>query len=137
MHSIGARLKVWREKKTLKQPDAATLLGVPASTYQKYEMGLRAPGAEAMECFVRAGINANWLLTGEGPMLIAELMAPPALPAINIEALEAIISGTLKIAPNAPADTLAAHCAGVYKQCIEDGLITPDGIGSGNLNVAA
>lgn len=73
MHTIGARLKAWRDLNRLKQPEAASQLGVAASTYQKYEMDLRAPGADAMECFVRAGINANWLLTGEGPMLLEEL----------------------------------------------------------------
>ena len=31
-----------------------------------------------MEAFVRAGINANWLLTGEGPMLLADLQAAPS-----------------------------------------------------------
>jgi len=38
------------------------------STFQKYEMDLRAPGADALECFVRAGVNTNWLLTDDGPM---------------------------------------------------------------------
>lgn len=68
MHSYGSRLKVWRESQKLKQPEAASLLGVPASSYQKYEMDLLAPGAKAIEGFVRAGINANWLVTGEGEM---------------------------------------------------------------------
>lgn len=33
-----------------------------------------------MEAFVRAGINANWLLTGEGPMLFKELATANAEP---------------------------------------------------------
>jgi len=76
MSTLNGRLKAWRESKRLKQEDAASLLGVPAGTYQKYEMGIRAPGAAAMEAFVTAGgINANWLLTGEGPMLLGDLQA--------------------------------------------------------------
>lgn len=68
--SIGARLKQWREYKNLKQDEASSLLRVPFSTFQKYEMDIRKPGAEAIEAFVDAGINANWLLKGEGDMLL-------------------------------------------------------------------
>ena len=57
----------------MSQKDAATHFGVTPRTYQDYERGLKAPGAGAVEAFVRAGINANWLLTGEGPMLLADL----------------------------------------------------------------
>lgn len=34
----------------------------------------------------RAGINANWLLTGEGPMLLAELQAPSVDAGTHMEA---------------------------------------------------
>lgn len=67
--TIGARIKEWRAHKNLKQDEACSLLGVPFSTYQKYEMDNRKPGAEALEAFARAGVNVNWLLTGEGKML--------------------------------------------------------------------
>ena len=74
MDGFGDRLKAWRDTKQLKQPEMATLLGMSPSTYQKYETHVRAPGAEAIEGFVRAGLNANWLLTGQGPMLLADLV---------------------------------------------------------------
>lgn len=67
------------------QKEFATHLGVSFRTYQKYEMGSVAPGAEAIEAFIRTGINANWLLTGHGPMLakdlrpIEELFSPEGL----------------------------------------------------------
>lgn len=70
VHSIGARLKVWREAANLKQGEAAGVLGLSGSTYQNYERDVRAPNTEGWEAFVRAGINANWLLTGEGEMLL-------------------------------------------------------------------
>lgn len=73
MHTIGDRLRAWREHFELSQKDASTRLRVPGRTYQDYERGVRSPGAESMEAFARAGINANWLLTGEGPMLLSEL----------------------------------------------------------------
>ena len=140
MHEICARLKLWRASKKLTQPDAATNLGVPFRTYQNYEGGASSPNTEAWLAFARAGINTNWLLTGEGPMLLADLVPPvvPAVaPGINVDALEAIIEGALKITPNAPASQIAAFSARLYKDCIDQGMITPDGIGNGNLNAAA
>lgn len=111
----------------------------PLPSLRDYELGKSIPGGEAIGGLVRAGINANWLLTGEGPMLLADWVAPapPASTRINVKALEAIIEGALKVAPNAPAAAIAAHAARVYAQCIEDGLITPEGIGQGNLESAA
>lgn len=67
--SIGDRLKQWRANKYLKQDEASAQLGIPFSTYQKYEMDNRSPGADALEKIARVGININWLLTGEGDML--------------------------------------------------------------------
>ncbi|MBA4381793.1 MAG: hypothetical protein C0406_04435 [Sideroxydans sp.] len=71
--TIGRRIREWRESIKLNQPDSAALLGIPFSTYQKYEGDLRAPGSEALECFLRAGINLNWLLTGDGQMLMSNI----------------------------------------------------------------
>lgn len=68
MHTLAAALKHWRELLKLSQAAMATQLRMPLRTYQDYERGHRAPGAEAMEAFARAGIDTNWLLTGEGPM---------------------------------------------------------------------
>lgn len=71
--TLRERLKAARQTLRLKQDEMSAKSGVPLSSYQKYELGPSLPGAEAMEGFVRAGINANWLLTGEGPMLLEEL----------------------------------------------------------------
>ena len=70
--SIGARLKEWRTLNNLKQDEASDKLGIPFSTLKKYEMNSRKPGAEAIEALVKEGVNANWILTGIGPMLIAD-----------------------------------------------------------------
>lgn len=137
MHSIGLRLKAWRESVKLSQKDAATQLRVQPRTYQDYERDLRAPGAESMEAFVRAGINANWLLTGEGPMLLADQAQLASAPKINIDALAAIIEGTLKAAPKASQEAVARQSVQFYVECIEKGLITPEGVGDGNLGNAA
>lgn len=76
MHGIGARLKLWRGQEKLTQPEAATRLGVPFRTYQNYEGGVRPPNTDAWLAFVRAGINAHWLLTGEGKMLQKPAVSP-------------------------------------------------------------
>lgn len=68
--SIADRLKQAREKFTLGQNEFASKCGVGYSTYQKYEMGLSKPGSDAIEGFVRLGLNANWLLTGKGEMML-------------------------------------------------------------------
>lgn len=98
MHSLGGRLRVWRDAKSLSQKDISTQLSIPSRTYQDYERGLRLPGAESMECFVRAGINANWLLTGEGPMLLSDLRA----------AADSFDMARLKLAIQATEEGLAA-----------------------------
>ena len=69
MHSIGSRLRVWRDLQSLKQEDAAKMIGLSPGTYQNYERDIRAPNAESMALFAAAGINTNWLLTGEGRIL--------------------------------------------------------------------
>ncbi|MBL8397488.1 MAG: helix-turn-helix transcriptional regulator, partial [Candidatus Accumulibacter sp.] len=76
MHSsVGIQLSVWRKSVGLKQEDAAALLGLSSSTYQNYERGTRRPDTDGWQKFARAGINTNWLLTGEGPMLLADHQA--------------------------------------------------------------
>lgn len=67
---------MWRKATGLQQEEAAARLDLSPSTYQNYERGTRRPDSDGWEKFARAGINTNWLLTGEGPMLIADLQAP-------------------------------------------------------------
>jgi phage repressor protein C with HTH and peptisase S24 domain len=71
MMTLGERLKAWRAEKNIGQKEASTIFGIPFRTYQNYEMDHSPPGAESMKSFIRAGINANWLLTGEGDMLLS------------------------------------------------------------------
>lgn len=57
---------------------------------------------------VRLGLNANWLLTGEGPMLLADLAAapvtPPAAPAMAYPQVTAPAApAVLHEAPTAPS----------------------------------
>jgi len=76
--TIGARLKEWRAYKHLKQREVGTLLGIHYGNYQKYELDISKPGADAIEALVKEGVNANWLLTGKGPMLMADYSTKPS-----------------------------------------------------------
>lgn len=132
MHSIGDALKAWRQQANLSQKDAATHLGVPARTYQDYERDLKAPGAGAIQAFVRAGINANWLLTGEGPMLLADLAAPApgqAASPLDSETLAYVIEEVEKILTarrlTLPAPRKAALIQLIYDYCAELGKREP------------
>ncbi len=73
VHGIGDRLKAWRLTQKHTQTSAAELLGMPMRTYQNYENDVRPPNTKAWEAFHRAGINTNWLLSGEGEMLFADM----------------------------------------------------------------
>lgn len=73
---IAERLKAARAALGLKQTEMAAQSGVSPRGYQGYEDGRSVPGGEAITGFVRLGINANWLLTGEEPMLLADLKPP-------------------------------------------------------------
>ncbi|MDO8414172.1 MAG: helix-turn-helix transcriptional regulator [Gallionellaceae bacterium] len=78
MSIIAQRLRLAREQLGLGQAEAASKFGIPISTYRKYESGPSEPGADAVAGISRAGINANWLLTGEGKMLLTEVSSARA-----------------------------------------------------------
>lgn len=139
MHGIGARLKLWRGQEKLTQPEAATCLGVPFRTYQNYEGGVRPPNTDAWLAFARAGINANWLLTGEGPMLLADLAPPEPEPVrINRGALAALLRGAIAItAQGMSVEAAADMAAEMYERALQNGEITPEGVGQGSLGNAA
>lgn len=70
MSRIADRIKAARSKLGLTQADAASKFAIPIGSLRKYESGPSEPGSEAISGFVRGGINANWLLTGEGEMFL-------------------------------------------------------------------
>lgn len=75
---IGGRLKEARSALCLTQKELVSASGVPLPSLRDYELGNRIPGGDAVAALVRAGINANWLLTGEGEMLLQASVAPQA-----------------------------------------------------------
>lgn len=74
--ALGERIKAARKAVGLTQDSLAALAGATSKRgLQDNEAGKGMPGGQMIGAMVRAGINANWLLTGEGPMLLKELGA--------------------------------------------------------------
>lgn len=66
---VGARMKAAREALRLTQDGLAKAVGGSKRGIQENEARNRVPGGDVIAGMVRLGINANWLLTGEGEML--------------------------------------------------------------------
>jgi transcriptional regulator with XRE-family HTH domain len=71
--TIGGRLTLIRGGKS--QSAFAREIGVHKNTLGNYERGDRTPDGGFLTRLVLAGFNANWVLTGDGPMLLADLEA--------------------------------------------------------------
>jgi len=118
-------LKVARAALGLSQTEAANGSGVPVGTLRKYEQGPSLPGAEAIAGFVRLGINANWLLTGEGPMLRADQPPQPApAPRINAEALSVMLEAARIAHPKADPARHAELAARFYALSVDNGTVS-------------
>ena len=68
--SFRDRLKKVREHLGLTQAQMAEKLYMPIRTYSRYESGEREPQVGALAPLISAGVNAGWLLTGEGPLMV-------------------------------------------------------------------
>jgi len=66
--SLADRIKTARNYLGKEQKEIAKLLDISFRSWQDYELGKSVPGGKVFEALARIGFNANWLLTGEGPM---------------------------------------------------------------------
>ncbi len=75
--TIGERLRTARETKEMDQGTLAERAGVVTRTLQRWEKGEQVPDGVALTRLARAtGVQASWLLTGDGEMY----PAPPPRP---------------------------------------------------------
>ncbi|WP_288330138.1 helix-turn-helix transcriptional regulator [uncultured Haemophilus sp.] len=65
---ISKRLRQVCEAKNWKITDFAEQAGIAYRTMQGYIGGEREPNAEGMTGIAKAGVNLNWLVSGEGEM---------------------------------------------------------------------
>ncbi len=78
VHLFCDRVKAWRESQGLTQGKAAKLLGMSYRTYQNLEYKVKSPRRASLAAFSGIGVNVTWLLTGEGPMRLADGAVPEA-----------------------------------------------------------
>lgn len=144
--AMAARIKAAREACGLSRPEFSEKFGCSIRTLENNEWGKNEPSAWLFKALRSLGVNANWLLTGEGPMLLGNLVAEELnrglpthgpTPAINIDCLAAIIQGTLRVSGHLPAEVLAEQIANIYKGFLDKGLLTVDGKQARNDDAAA
>jgi transcriptional regulator with XRE-family HTH domain len=70
---IGERIRAYRESLSLSQEKFASAFGGTKRAIQNNESGKTAPNSKLLRELARRGLNVNWLLTGNGPMLFRDL----------------------------------------------------------------
>ena len=70
---ISERLRQVCEAKNWKITDFAEQAGIAYRTMQGYIGGEREPNAEGMSGIDKAGVNLNWLVSGEGEMFQSDI----------------------------------------------------------------
>ena len=127
---IGSRMKLARDALSLGRAAFVEQFGLNIRTYQKNEAGLNEAGICLAAIFIRAGINANWLLTGEGPMFLADLMPPVVHAPINMGVMAVVMQGAVGLVGQGMSVEKACRLAvETYQRAMDTGEITPTGIG--------
>lgn len=91
---LGERLKTARTKRHMTQSEAAEATGVSLRGWQNFEHGENLPGTELLFGLQSLGFSIDWLLSGAGPMMLAERAAAdpaPAPPPLDLPLLEMVI----------------------------------------------
>lgn len=69
--AIGARIKLARSALGITQEEMCERAGMKLPSLRDYELGNSIPGGAAVAALATIGINANWILTGVGEVLIS------------------------------------------------------------------
>lgn len=79
--AVAERLRQARHSMGLTQKEAAERANqMPLPSYKGCEAAKKIPGGEAIQGLMKLGISANWLLSGEGPMLLVNTQAQTISP---------------------------------------------------------
>lgn len=118
---VGSRIRAARESLGMTQEALATAISVSVRGIQSNERQISVPGGEVICGLIQLGINANWLLTGEGPMRLSDLVAPvpqaaPSPPPqdLNQTYLSIAIQGVLEARPELAPAQQARLAADIY-----------------------
>jgi len=122
MSELTNRLKRARAHAGLNQTDFARQVGLSMRGYQAQERAIARPSFAVLEKNVELGINANWLITGKGEMLLEDTPAEKyqALRKAAEEALKYIDDRTKGIALDVK-DSLRIELYGTLSEQPEDG----------------
>lgn len=127
LQAIGTRMRDVREALKLTQEGLADAVGGKKRGIQNNEAGISAPNSKAVHGLVALGVNANWLLTGEGEMWLKDLVRPP--PALNAALLSSTLAAVqVEIARARLAPSPEKHAevvALVYEHCLPSGELQP------------
>jgi len=72
MSLMGNRLKAVRKHIGYAQKRMSEECGSALRSWQDYESGTKVPGGQVFAGLAELGVNANWVLTGHGPMMNEE-----------------------------------------------------------------
>ena len=86
------RLKLVRKEWGATQESMALLLGIPRSTYTKYEQGLLRVSDEARTLLFKKRVNLIWLLMGEGEMFLPSEEEKKAITKPSLGYLEEVLA---------------------------------------------
>lgn len=109
---IGARIREVLKLKEWNQDRLAAEISSTRRTVQDNIAGISAPNSTSLRGYIRIGVNVNWLLAGEGPMMLADLMKGAA--PLDTELLKRVVA-----ALEAEIDRLGAELtADEFAQCV-------------------
>lgn len=87
--TIGDRIAYIRGSRS--QAAFALEIGAHKNSIGNYERGDRTPDADFLRRIIDAGYSANWVITGEGPMLLKDLDVPAgASSGLDLDLLERV-----------------------------------------------
>lgn len=165
--TLGERLALARKRLGFSQEALCAAAGVPLGSIKKWEGANSEPGAANLAKLAKVGIDLNWLVTGVSYMTddagkqffhvppgeesndlrTIQVMNEDAMRAvaaagaevkINAEALATAMIAMQNLAkPGEPPQVTARKAARFYQYCLDEGMITPDGLGEGNLKKAS
>lgn len=88
---IASRMREVRASTGMGREKFAQMVGCGKSSWQKYEEDQAVPGANVLKSLCDQGFSADWILTGQGEMLLRNSEENSALP-FNMPLLNEIIT---------------------------------------------